>query len=288
MMAGATGSADVVVEPFFLDAPAGRLFVVHHRPFDAASIRGHVLCVPPFNEEMNRSRSMMTRQAQALGALGFGTLIVDVHGTGDSEGDYCDARWDIWLDDIRAALRWVMTQPCGLSAILGVRLGALLATQIHAELGQPGVALVLWQPVLDGKVHLTQFFRVRMAAQLDRPDLPKETAASMRQQLASGQSVEVAGYEIHPELAKAIDEERLIGYQMAKGSPVLWLENASQDQPEISLPSKNALLVWENSGVIVDAFTYLGPAFWQVHERVVASTLIERTSAWISAKVLAK
>lgn len=285
-MSASTGAITVVVEPFFFDAPGGRVFAVHHRPSDSARIRGNVLCVPPFNEEMNRCRSMMTLQAQALAALGFGTLVVDLHGTGDSEGEYRDARWEIWLDDIRATWRWLVMQPGGLSTIWGIRLGAVLAAQVHAELGESGVALVLWQPVLDGNVHLTQFLRVRMAAQLDRPDLPKETTASLRQQLAAGQAVEVAGYEIHPELAKAIDGARLIGNKLANGSHVLWLENASQDLPEILPASKNALPAWEAAGVTIDAGTYFGPAFWQVHERVTAPALIERTSAWLSRKVL--
>lgn len=280
-----TSSVDVVVEPFFLDTPGGRAFAVHHRPRDSATIRGNVLCVPPFNEEMNRCRSMMTLQAQALVALGFGTLVIDLHGTGDSAGDYRDARWQIWLEDIHAARRWLEMQAGGLSAILGVRLGAVLAAQVHAQLGEPDLALVLWQPVLDGKVHLTQFLRVRMAAQLDRPDLPKETTASMRQQLAAGQSVEVAGYEIHPELAKAIDGARLTSHKLASGSHVLWLENVGKDQPEISPSSKNTLLAWETAGVTIDVGTYSGPAFWQVHERVTSPAVIERTSAWLSRKV---
>lgn len=287
-MSTSTGPIAVVVEPFFFDAPGGRVFAVHHRPSDAARIRGNVLCVPPFNEEMNRCRSMMTLQAQALAALGFGTLVVDLHGTGDSEGEYRDARWEIWLDDIRAMRRWLVMQPGGLSAIWGIRLGAVLAAQVHAELGESGIALVLWQPVLAGNVHLTQFLRVRMAAQLDRPDLPKETTASLRQQLAMGQAVEVAGYEIHPELAKAIDGARLIANKLANGTHVLWLENASQDQAEILPISKNALPAWETAGVAIDAGTYAGPAFWQVHERVTAPAIIERTSAWLSRTVLSQ
>src|SRR2546426_10091814 len=89
--------------PFFLNAPSGRLLAVHHRPAELSSIRGHLLCILPFNEEMNRCRSMITLQAKAFSLLGIGTLVLDLHGTGDSEGNYVDARWEIWLEDIRAA-----------------------------------------------------------------------------------------------------------------------------------------------------------------------------------------
>ena len=279
-------SSDMVVEPFFLDSPSGRLFAVHHRPRNASKIRGHVLCVPPFNEEMNRCRSMLTLQAQALAALGFGTLVFDLHGTGDSEGEYRDARWSAWLNDICAAKNWLQAQPGGgLKAIIGVRLGAILAAEATVRLGLAAVALIFWQPVLDGKIHLSQFLRVRMAAQLDRTDLPKETTATLRHQLATEQVVEVAGYEIHPELARAIDTARLLDHKLNDGVNVLWLENASPDKSEISTISMNAVNSWKSAGVNVDALAYAGPGFWQVHERVITPPLIEKTSAWFHERM---
>jgi len=271
----------VVVEPFFMASPSGRLYAAHHRPANRSGERGHVLCVPPFNEEMNRSRSMMTLLAKALAALGFGTLVLDLYGTGDSDGDYRDARWSKWLDDVRAAQAWLQQQPGGLTAVLGVRLGAMLAAEVQATASMRQVPLVLWQPVLDGKSHLTQFFRVRMAAQLDRLDLPKETTATMRQQLAEGQLVEVAGYEIHPALAKAVDEARLVDFKLPAGCKVLWLDNASPEKPELSLASSNVVAAWQNAGVLVDAATYPGAAFWQVHERVLTPAIVDKTSAWL-------
>lgn len=275
----------MVVEPFFLQASSGRLFAVHHRPRNPATLRGQVLCIAPFNEEMNRCRSMITQQAKAFAALGFGTLVFDLHGTGDSEGDYRDARWSIWLDNIRAAQDWLGAQPGGLKAILGTRLGGLLAAQAYAGLGSPGVALILWQPVLDGKNHLTQFFRLRMAAQLDRPDLPKETTAFMRQHLARGQTVEVAGYEIHPELAQSMDAARLLEQPLFEGAQVLWLENANADKPVLSPLVRAALQDWRTADVHLDAQPYAGPAFWQVYERVLTPSIIEHTSAWLDEKV---
>jgi exosortase A-associated hydrolase 2 len=279
------GSSDLQVEPFFFGPPRGRLFAVHHRPRNGAEVRGHVLCVPAFNEEMNRCRSMVTEQAKAFAAKGFGTLVFDLHGTGDSDGHFRDARWADWLDNVTTALGWLSGQPGGVKAILGTRLGALLAAQAYAQRGDPHCALLLWQPVLDGKIHLTQFLRVRMAAQLDRPDLPKETTTAMRQQLAAGEAVEVAGYEIHPELAHALDHARLGEQRLFAGANVLWLENASADKPELPPVSVSALGEWRAAGARVDGQTYTGPAFWQAHERVLASSLIDKTTAWLDTRV---
>ena len=278
----------VVADPFFLDAPGGRLFAVHHRPADASSVRGHVLVVPPFNEEMNRCRSMVTLQAAAFARLGYGALVIDLHGTGDSAGEHGDARWPLWVDGLRAAHAWLAQRPGGCRAILGTRLGAILAAQFHAQLARSDIALILWQPVVDGKTHLTQFLRVRMAAQLDRADVPKESTASMRKQLDAGESIEVAGYEIHPQLARSIDEAQLADAPLRSGTAILWLENAAGDATELAPPSRKVLDAWAAAGLAVDAATYAGPAFWQVHERVVTPSIVERTTQWFRDKVAAR
>jgi exosortase A-associated hydrolase 2 len=287
-MAGSAGSGNARIATFFLESPSGRILATHHLPGESQALRGHVLVVPPFNEEMNRCRSMLTLQAKDFAALGYGTLVIDLHGTGDSDGEYRDARWTVWLDDIGVAHRWLMGQPGGLSAILGVRLGAILATQARAQFGAADVPLVLWQPVLDGKVHLTQFFRVRMAAQLDRPDLPKETTKSMREKLGSGEILEVAGYEIHPELADAIDGARLVDNELKVGSKILWLENAAPDKSELSVASASAVGAWVAAGASVEASTFSGPAFWQVHERAIAPGAIDQTSSWFRKQIASK
>jgi exosortase A-associated hydrolase 2 len=280
----AAGPVDgITVAPLFLDGSAGRLFAAHHRPTRAQDTIGHLLVVPPFNEEMNRCRSMVTQQAQALARRGLGTLVLDLHGTGDSEGDFSEARWDTWLADIALAQRWLIDQPGGCKALLGVRLGGILAAQAvnqhQAQLPVP--ALVIWQPVPDGKTHLTQFMRVRMAAQLDRPHLPKETTMAMRDQLARGDTLEVAGYEIHPELAEAIDKARLVDHPPSGNVAVAWLEATTGDKTEAAPASQKVIAAWQSQGAHVAHLPYAGPAFWQVHERVLAPELIARTSQWM-------
>lgn len=271
----------MISEPFFLDTPVGRLFAVHHRPAETGRTRGHVLCALPFNEEMNRCRSMITLQARALSEIGFGTLVLDLIGTGDSELEFVDARWALWLDNLASGKAWLDAQAGGCRAIWGIRLGALLAANLHASTKDAKLALMLWQPVIDGKSHLTQFFRVRIAANMDRADVQKETTASMRATLAGGKSVEVAGYEIHPAMAAAIDSARLDHHAPPAGSHVLWLENANADQAGLSLASQKLLGSWPGSGVDVDSKVFAGPAFWQVHERVVAPAAISTTTSWL-------
>lgn len=224
---------------------------------------------------------MVTQQSWALAEIGIGTLVLDLLGTGDSEGEFVDGRWPCWLDNLKAGVTWLDQQPGGCRSIWGIRLGAMLAAHLHGQLARPEIALALWQPVTDGKTHLTQFLRVRIAANLDRAGGPKETTAAMREQLASGQSLEVAGYEIHPELAAAIDGARLNQAELLPGTRVLWLENAPEDKPELSPASQAVLTRWPTDATSLQRQVFAGPAFWQVYERVLAPAAIHQTTAWL-------
>ena len=275
-----------VVEPFFLPTPGGPVYAVLHRPADTVPLRGHVLVVPPFNEEMNRCRSMVTLQARELAQRGFATLLLDLHGTGDSAGEHGDARWAIWQDNLRAALAWLAARPGGCVALLGIRLGAILAAELMAITEGAPAMLVLWQPVVDGKIHMNQFLRVRMAAQLDRPNLPKETTASMRKQLDAGEPIEVAGYELHPELVRAIDGANLVQQRPALRH-ALWLENVSAEGGELPAPAVAAAKAWADTGIAAEMRPYVGPAFWQLHERVLTPSIVDITTAWLSEKARA-
>jgi hypothetical protein len=47
--------------------------------------------VPPFAEEMNKSRRMIAEVGRRLEGSGVGMLLVDLFGTGDSEGEFAQA-----------------------------------------------------------------------------------------------------------------------------------------------------------------------------------------------------
>lgn len=270
-------------QPFFLPGPSGRLFAIHHRPDAGQPERGQVLCVLPFNEESNRCRSMVTLQARAFADQGLGTLVLDPYGCGDSEGQFGDLRWAGWAADLRAGFDFLEQQPGGCRWVWGIRLGVILGAELLASLQRPEIGLLAWQAVADGKTHLTQFLRVKMAANLDRPDQPKETPATMRAQFAAGESVEVGGYELHPELATAMDAARLDACKLPAGTRVLWLEQAGEDPAAASPATQMLLGRWPGEAVKTELALFEGPAFWAVHERCVAPAAIERTRAYLHA-----
>jgi len=144
------------------------------------------------------------------------------------------------------------------------------------------MALLLWQPVLDGKTHLTQFMRVRIAAAMDRPELTKETTATMRQTWAEGGTVEIAGYEIHAALATALEAAGLTRHTLAVGTSALWLEQAGTEEG-MSQGSARALNSWHGKPSLLATRTYQGPAFWQVHERMLAPDAVVQTTTWFES-----
>ena len=83
----------------FVDGAQGRILLVCHWPASAATRA--VIVLPPLAEEMNKARRLLWAVGQALAAHGIMTVIPDLYGTGDSEGDFADAAWDGWVNHIR-------------------------------------------------------------------------------------------------------------------------------------------------------------------------------------------
>ena len=120
------GSDRARAKAFFLprtgEPASGQLFCLYHPP--QGDCRGAVLYVPPFAEEMNRARRIAAQQARALAALGYGVLQPDLGGTGDSSGDFGEARWDSWKDDLAACCAWLGERIAQPPVLWCLRLGA--------------------------------------------------------------------------------------------------------------------------------------------------------------------
>jgi len=262
-------------EPFFLDSAPGRRFCLFHPP--AGACRGAVLYVHPFAEEMNRSRRMAALQARALAARGYGVLQLDLYGCGDSSGDFGDARWAIWKTDIAAGAAWLQRRLERPLTLWGLRLGALLALDYAREAPEPPQALILWQPVLNGATYLTQFLRLRVAgAMLDEG--AKTSTGALRQALQDGETLEIAGYDLAPELAMAIDTLPPAD-TLAPACRVDWFE--ALGAPEAALPAGAARIQaeWQQRGVDLQLHALACPPFWITPEITESRAWVDATSA---------
>lgn len=264
-------------EVFFLAARTGRRFGIASVPDGVP--RGALLYLAPFAEEMNKSRRMAALGARAFAEHGWLVLQLDAYGCGDSSGDFGDAHWDDWLDDVTLGWDWLGQRAAGVArGVWCLRAGSLLAADWlkRTALSAP---LLLWQPVGNGKQHLTQFLRLKAANGMLAEQESKQAMAALRDALQRGDGVEVAGYRVSAALAAGLETARL---ELPAGfaAPVVALEvsgtasvPASPAQPS---PAFAALCErWRQAGIGVHADVVAGPPFWQAQEIETVPALID-------------
>jgi exosortase A-associated hydrolase 2 len=248
-------------DAFFLPAAdGGQRLCILHRPAPRREVRGALVYLHPFAEEMNRSRRMAALQSRAFADAGFAVLQIDLHGCGDSSGDFGDADWDGWRQDARRAGDWLA---CEFGAPLwwwGLRAGALLAcAAAHDGLAPAG--LLLWQPVLSGAQQLTQFLRLARARQIVA-GAPAAAGPDLRAELAAGRAVEVSGYRLSPGLAAGLGKA---GAELSRPvSRIVCCEVGSG--LELSPALQAQLGRWRAAGCDARGVAVAGAPFWHAAE----------------------
>jgi exosortase A-associated hydrolase 2 len=270
-------------QAFFLPAADGQRYCLFHPP--QGTPRSLVLHVHPFAEELNKSRRMAALQSRALAAVGHAVLQIDLLGCGDSSGDFGDAHWEAWIDDLLRAQHWLAQHAAtpGLPLWLwGVRAGCLLAADAARSMPSP-CHLLFWQASFaDGGQQLQQFLRLRLAADMLASTQPGSTRSAMeglRQQLAAGKALEIAGYTLAPALATGLQASRLspLPCRPPARRQLLWLEVATSDTPALSPLAHRTLDAWRGAGWTVHGQALGGPPFWQSAEMEEAPALIDAT-----------
>lgn len=265
-----------VPTPRFIEGPSGPLFCLELRPggkTPSVTTRDAALYLPPFGEEMNRSRRMAALLGRALAARGCSALILDPSGTGDSAGDVAEARWTAWRADAAAALDWLTAQGHERLHLVGLRSGANLALEV-AQDSTAVQSLVLWQPLLSGKLFLNQLLRVRVAAGLGGAGEAKETTGDLRARLRDGESLEVAGYVLSPALADEIEALDLVATAARCPQPLHWIELAGDAAAEPAPASAKALQALTEAGRAPAYHRIAGEPFWTIEEPVLIEALI--------------
>ena len=267
------------VEAFFLPMPngqRGQRFCLLHRPV-GTSIHGAVVFVHPFAEEMNKSRRMAALQSRALADAGFAVLQIDLLGCGDSSGDFGDAAWQDWVADVVEASLWLRQQYSAPLWLWGLRAGCLLAVEAARRIDQP-CHFLFWQAPGAGKQLLQHFLRLKMIGDM-LDGKSKGVMDGLRQQLASGLDIEIAGYCIASALAAGLEAATLTPPRHP--SRVEWIELAAREDATLSPASERSVTTWRDAGFKVNPKIAVGPAFWQTTEIEDAPALLEATTAMV-------
>lgn len=261
------------IRPGFIPGIAGRLFVLEYEPekYNGCSI----VHVPAFAEEMNKSRRMVNLQAHILAKQGWRVTIFDLYGTGDSDGDFRDATWDIWMQDLRMICDLRRRTSGNPVWLWGHRMGALLAlTYMSEQLDIAGS--IVWQPVIRGDLMLTQFLRLRMASSM-ASDV-KESVKSLRSRLDTGEELEVAGYRINPALASGLDGADAYSLVPPVDRAVICCEVSARKEPKLTMLSEKLMSTWVEAGVDATQAVVSGDPFWITQEITEVPQLVAMTT----------
>lgn len=268
------------MKPVFLPGQAGALFAVYYAPV-ASSLTEAIIHIPAFAEEMNRSRRMVATQAQAFADQGIACLILDLFGTGDSAGDFSDARWLLWQQDIETARDWLIQAGAQKIGLWGLRLGALLALDHIAHSDWHYETLVLWQLQARGEVALNQFLRLRNSADLLQESSGQATVKSLREALLTGHAVEIAGYCLSPDLAEALRRVDVSQMHLPARLSVLLVEMAAEAGQGLSPQIQAVVVEWQKAGLVIHTLNPVGPLFWITQESSLIPELIEDTTRMV-------
>jgi alpha-beta hydrolase superfamily lysophospholipase len=116
-----------------------------------------VVLAPPVGFEARCARQALRSLAHELARHGFVALRLDYAGTGDSCGDFGDFAPDPqWLDDVASAVGYLRSSSIGSVSVVGMRLGALIASVAASRLGLDLASLVLWDPCESGRSYLRE------------------------------------------------------------------------------------------------------------------------------------
>ncbi|MCK7578190.1 MAG: hydrolase 2, exosortase A system-associated [Chromatiales bacterium] len=265
---------EIDITPHFMPGQAGPLFCIHLAP-RCGPVRGQILYLHPFAEEMHKSRRTVALQARRFAREGFAVLQVDLRGCGDSWGDFADATWQGWLQDAHTALSWLRERASDVPLMLwGLRLGATLAAHLSADLGHKPHHLLLWQPVINGDVFLNQFLRLKLASEMLKSGSAQADTKALRTRLGSGETIEIGGYALSSALGHTLTELRLEAAPSADYT--LWFDLSKTSQlPPASL---RIVRIWQAQDKAVAAEAVDGAPFWSTQEIVECCPLIDSTT----------
>lgn len=189
------------MQPIFIPSESGPLFAMFYH-LEGNPLSHAIIHIPAFAEEMNKTRRVVAQQAKQFAEQHQSVLVLDLFGTGDSAGEFHQATWAIWLDNIATAVEWLYQQGAKSIGLWGLRVGALLAMDFIHQSPHKIDSFLAWQAVVNGENFVDELLRLYVAAAMFDPSLPRYTITELKQRILNDNELEVGGYLFNPCLLK--------------------------------------------------------------------------------------
>ena len=187
-----------------------QIFLAHYAPIEQSGVVGDpqaVIFVPPFAEEMNRSKRMYVLCARLLADAGIHSLCFDFIGTGDSSGEWGDFNYSDWKNNLIDVYRLAKKFAPKISLVT-LRDSALISLNLIKQADIQIDKCVLWDPIDSGEVLIRQLVRMKIASAM-AGDLKKITTKEVLESVEQSGFLEVGGYHVSSELINQIKAEKI-------------------------------------------------------------------------------
>ena len=197
---------------FLPSSQNSQIFLAHYSPADnnLAAERKAVIFVPPFAEEMNRSRRMYVLCARLLAGIGIDCVCFDYAGTGDSEGKWGSFSIVDWQENLKDVYQSVCQTGISDISLIGVRFAALQIAHTLAAAELKINKCVLWDPIESGETYMRQLIRMKIAAAMAEESKKISTKDVLAEVEEQG-SIEIGGYLLTDTMINTINELSLSG-----------------------------------------------------------------------------
>jgi exosortase A-associated hydrolase 2 len=267
--------------PSFFPNGGYSLFTVLHQAAGDTPGRPWVFC-HPFGEEKLWSHRVFVSFARRLAAQGHPVLRFDLMGNGDSDGDSSQASLTTAISDVRCAIAHVC-QMTGATTVnlLGLRLGATIASLVAEEAPDQIHQLVLWSPIVNGQAYMQELLRINLTTQLATRKEVVQDREAMVAAMRQGGSVNIDGYETTFPMYSEVSAVSLASARKRCAAPTLVVSIGRQGARPA--PEFQQLADSYEHGTLSDAQE---EPFWKEIGRFYdqAANLFESTSLWIEAQ----